>query len=502
MTRKRIIFIFIMFFITGCSAGSNFMCSEEATGSSTVEPEGSIVKVQVSSQSYSYVRPWHKEPTANREGLGVVVAKELVMVTAQLVQDATYIELQKNDGGPKSSARIREVDYKANIALLEPVDSSFLNDLNKITIGKNLAVNEDISVLFAKKGGKYERISGRVNDKEIGHYPFKSSLLLYLVKTDIPVLTDVSSLPIICDGILCGFGMGYDQKSEILTSVSLPVINHFMEDFADGQYDGFPFIGIDFSDLDDEQLRDYLKLKKDESGIYISRVRPGSPAAIAGILPGDVLLSVDGRDVDRFGKFEDEILESASISHYVSCAKFSGDEVSVVLFRDGKRQEKQLKLKAIIFGSSPVPSHLHGRSPNYLILGGLVLTELSLQYLEEWGPQWPIKAPERLVYYYFNQWDLLEPGQKVVLLSHVLPTRAMIGYDEFDNMIVNSVNGKKVNRLEDVAKALKAPLDRFHHLTFLENKKEIYLDRFTLEKENRFIQKRYGISRLQQLGTE
>ena len=34
----------------------------------------------------------------------------------------------------------------------------------------------------------------------------------------------------------------------------------------------------------------------------------------------------------------------------------------------------------------------------FYILGGLVLEELSRQYLKEWGQEWMKKAPEDLVY--------------------------------------------------------------------------------------------------------
>ena len=504
MKRKMIkqLFVFCLLFITGCSAGINNLFTSGTDASSNSNLDGSIVRVQVTSQSYSFVRPWEKKPTRNTNGLGAVVKKGLVLVTAQLVADSTYIELQKDDGGPKSPARIRQVDYKANLALLEPEDRSFLNDVKTIPVRKHLPVREKVDVLFGKKDGKHEQLSGRVHGVEVGFYPFKSKLLLSRIKIDLPPATDASSLPIIKEGQLCGLGMSYNHNTETLKSVSLPVIHHFMEDFTDGDYEGFPFLGIDFSPLDDEQLRNYLKLKEQKNGIYIYRVRLGSPADQAGIRAGDVLLSVDGLDINRFGKFEDSVLGSIHVSHYISCRKFSGDTMFLDIFRDGKKKRVAAKLMAAGFGDFPVPTYLEGRPPKYMILGGLVITELSRQYLQEWGPQWSVKAPEKLVHYYLNQWDLLRPGQRVVLLSHVLPTRAMIGYTGFENMIIQSVNGKVINRLEDVAEALKEPLGQFHHLTFVKDKKEIYLNRFTLEQENSFIRRRYGITHLQRFNDE
>jgi len=495
--------IFSLLFIVSCSARHHNSRTRNFTASSKSAFDKSIIRVQVSSQSYSFVRPWEKKPTRNRNGFGVVVKKGLVLVTAKLVADSTYIELQKNDGGPKSTARIRQVDYKANLALLEPEERSFLDDLKPIPVRKKLSISEKVGVLFGGKDGKYERQSGRVHRIEMEFYPFLSKLLLTRVKTDLPAKTDASSLPIIKNGRLCGFGMSYNQKSATLKSISLPVIRHFMDDFVDGKYEGFPLLGIDSSSLDDEQLRDYLKLKKRPNGIYVYRVRPGSPAKKAGLLAGDVLLYIDGLKISRFGRYEDPHLGATHISHYISCGKFSGEKIILHILRDGMEKKLEVKLETMGFTDFPVPSYLESRPPQYLILGGLVLTELSRQYLQEWGPQWRLKAPENLVHYYLNQWDMLRPGQRLVLLSHVLPTKAMIGYTKFSNMIIHSVNDKNINRIEDVVSALKESTgDRFHHLQFVKDGKEVYIDRSTIEQENSFIRKLYGIFPLQRLSKE
>lgn len=502
-TMIQSLFIFSLLVIAGCSSVINNKVTDESAVSANSEIDRSIVRVQVSSQPYSFVRPWVKKPTINSNGLGVVVQEGLVLVTAKLVADSTYIELQKNDGGPKSPARIRQVDYKANLALLEPEDRSFLDNVKSIPIRENLSVHAPVEVLFGRKDGKHERVSGRVHGIKVGYYPYKSKLLLANIKTDLYPATDASSLPIIKNGMLCGFGMSYQRKFETLKSVSLPVIHHFMKDFGDGDYKGFPFLGIDYSSLDDEQLRKFLKMRKRDNGIYIYRVRPASPADKAGLLAGDVLLSIDGLESSRFGKFEDSLLGSIHISHYITCRKFSGDKIALKIFRDGKEKSIEATLETTGFADFPIPSYLEGSPPKYIILGGLVLTELSRQYLQEWGPQWSIKAPGNLVHYYLNQWDLLKPGRRLVVLSHVLPTKAMIGYSKFGNMIIHSINGKIIHRIEDVADALKEPLDdRFHHLQFIKNEKEIYINRFTLKQENSFIRRQYGIFPLHRFNDE
>ena len=54
----------------------------------------SLVKVNATSQSYNLHLPWQKESPSSRRGLGVVLAGNRVLVTGQMVADATYIELE------------------------------------------------------------------------------------------------------------------------------------------------------------------------------------------------------------------------------------------------------------------------------------------------------------------------------------------------------------------------------------------------------------------------
>lgn len=59
----------------------------------------------------------------------------------------------------------------------------------------------------------------------------------------------------------------------------------------------------------------------------ISSVLPGSPAEAAGILPGDLVVRIDGRDIDRF----EEMRQIVSISAEVA--------LNMVVLRDGKEVE-------------------------------------------------------------------------------------------------------------------------------------------------------------------
>jgi len=70
-----------------------------------------------------------------------------------------------------------------------------------------------------------------------------------------------------------------------------------------------------------------------ERGVKFSDVRPGSPAAQAGLRAGDTLIKFDGKDVASLYDFTDYLRE-----------KNVGDEVPVVVLRDGQEVQATVKL--------------------------------------------------------------------------------------------------------------------------------------------------------------
>ena len=52
-----------------------------------------VVRVNVASQSYNFSQPWRKNPPVLRQGLGVVLTDGRILVTAELVNNHTYVEL-------------------------------------------------------------------------------------------------------------------------------------------------------------------------------------------------------------------------------------------------------------------------------------------------------------------------------------------------------------------------------------------------------------------------
>ncbi|HUI31455.1 MAG TPA: Do family serine endopeptidase [Candidatus Acidoferrales bacterium] len=96
-----------------------------------------------------------------------------------------------------------------------------------------------------------------------------------------------------------------------------------------------PWLGIAMkSDLDETDAH-ALGMSK-PSGVLVQDVYPGTPAEKAGIKAGDVILSVDGKDVNAANEVQIIIAEHKP-----------GDMVSVKVFRDGGAGEKKVTLSEL-----------------------------------------------------------------------------------------------------------------------------------------------------------
>lgn len=464
----------------------------------------SVVQVTVTEQGHDFLRPWQKRPPASRRGLGVAIAGDRVLVTATLVQNATFVELQHAKSGGQTVADVTHVDYQANLAVLTPHDPKFLSSCTPLEINDHLQVGDRVSAWQLEANGSEFVTEGELRSVAVGLYPYETGMLAYRIEISLSRLTSSYTIPVVNGRRLAGLLMHYSANTRIMTLVPAPVIKHFLDDLDDGKYEGFPLAGFSFTSLVDAQLRRHVSLPDGANGVYVSRVRVGSPAEDAGIRAGDVLAAIGEHLVDKRGEYDDPTYGKLGIANIPSMGS-AGDVVPFHLLRDGKPFEALVTLRVLPMNQQPIPPYILDQAPRYYILGGLLLQELSGQYLRQWGGKWRNKAPRSLVYYYHRQWELFKPDERVVILTQVLPSRGVIGYEGLRFLRLTKINGRKIGRLEDVPKALSKPVaglggkGKFHRLEFDQNPRVIHIDAETLAAENKAIQQRYRLPALSRL---
>ena len=93
------------------------------------------------------------------------------------------------------------------------------------------------------------------------------------------------------------------------------------------------YVGITFAPLQD--MEEFFDIDMNK-GVLVQNVDALSPAAVAGILPGDIILKINGKNID--GRFPEQL---PGIMNMIGNVR-EGENVGVEILRDGKKYEKNL----------------------------------------------------------------------------------------------------------------------------------------------------------------
>ena len=461
----------------------------------------SLVRVNVTGQPYDYSRPWQKKAAFSKRGLGAVLSGGRVLVTADLVTNQNYVELERAESGEKTAANVQVIDYEANLALLEPADKKFLEGLAPLEVVSDTVVGDRLAAWQLEPTGALAVTEGLVTTVQVMHYPIEvGQFLAYRVSIAMQYRENSYTVPLVKNNKLAGLLLRYDPRTQVLDAIPAPIISHFLKDAESQHYRGFPTAGFSFFPTRDPQLRSFAGQTGKPGGVYITSVEPNSPAIKGGLQAGDIVMAIANNEVDQNGNYVDPLYGKIEFTNLLTARAFAGDSVLFRIQRAGKPMQFNVTLEHRSPTDYVIPPYNFGQAPAYYVLGGLIFEELSRPYLKEWGANWQKDAPPRFVYMDRFQTELLPEGhRRVVILSQVLPATSTIGYDDFSYLTVTKVNGKEIKSLADLAAAVQKPINGFIKVETEEDPKQLELDAAQVQQEAPDLQRNYGITSLQRL---
>jgi S1-C subfamily serine protease len=461
----------------------------------------SLVRVNVTGQPYDYFRPWQKKAPVSKRALGAVLSKGRVLVTADLVTNQNYVELERAESGEKTAADVEVIDYEANLALLTPSEKNFLDGIAPLEIAGDTVVGDRLAAWQLEPTGALVATEGLVTTIQMTKYPVDvGQFLTYRISIPIQYRENSYTIPLVKNNKLAGLLLRYDPRGQLIDAIPAPIITHFLKEAESQQYRGFPAVGFSFFPTRDPQLRKFAG-ENGKGGVYVTNVEPNMPAMKAGMKVGDIVMSIGNHVIDENGNYVDPLYGKIDFTNLISAHSYTGDIVPFQIQREGKPMELKVTLEHRDAKDYVSPPYALDEAPKYLVLGGLIFQELSRQYLKEWGPNWQREAPPRFVYFDRFQSELF-PGEhrRIVILSQVLPANNTIGYDEFSYLTVTKVNGQEIKSLNDLAAAVKQPVEGgFIKIETEEDPKQIELDASSIAAETSDLQENYGIPSLQRL---
>ncbi|MEW5894530.1 MAG: serine protease [Candidatus Omnitrophota bacterium] len=450
----------------------------------------SVVKVYVTSNSIDFLKPWQSTGSRSSSGSGCVIEGNRIITNAHVVEDSTFIQVRKETSPKKYTARLVAFGHDCDLAVLTVDDHEFFNDIKAVEFGSLPELRDSVIVMgFPQGGDKLSMTEGVVSRIEVIHYAQSSKQLLG-VQIDAAINPGNSGGPVVRAGKVVGIAMQMMTSSQnIGYMIPVPIIQHFLKDFEDGVYDGFPTLGIEYHTTENASLREYYGVNQSDSGILISNVLPYSP--VDQILQRhDVMVAVDGVPIAEDGTYEFRKNERLSFS-FLTNSKQAKDKIRLKILRN--REEKDVDI--ILNSMDPlVPRANTVKKPSYYIYGGLVFTTLTTDLIRSWGDKWWQRAPFDFLYFLIGEGRLnTERRKEVVVLLDVLPDDTNSGYLDFNHQVIISVNGKKFSSFNEFVLILEKENDNYVVFETLDNY-QIVISRKNIDEITDKILKRNNIA--------
>jgi len=420
-----------------------------------------IVKIYVFYNKPDYYNPWQMQGAQLRTGSGCIIDGNRILTSATVVADQVFVQVSRADQATTHLAIVRSVAHESDLAILEVIDEEFFTDVAPLQIGDLPQLRDRVVVYGFPTGGEELAITEGV----------------------------VSRVEHQLDDRIVGVAFHASGGEDHSTMVPAPIIKRFLKDIEDGTYDGMPGIGILWQRMENPDLRSSIGMSKRQTGILTNKVLPGSPAKDI-LQPGDVILAIDGTDIENDGTIEFRPDERTSFSHLIQ-NKFIGDIVGLRILRDGEESDVEIQFTKPLREFRLVPNEQYDALPRYTIVGGLVFEPLTLNLLKLWGADWYSDAPPNLVNY--ARKEKTQDRSEVIVLVRVLADEVNIGYHDHVYKVITEVNGQTIGSLGNLVEAFDSNTE-VYHVIITESGETIVLDRAKAEQNAPLILKKYGIS--------
>ncbi len=266
-----------------------------------------------------------------REGSGVLLADSgLVLTIGYLILEADSIELTDHTGRIVSGS-VAAYDHATGFGLIKPAVAL---GVKGIAIGSSGDINEYDKLIFATHGGKEGASVATVASKRrfAGYWEYLIDDAIFTV----PPRGDHSGAALINrDGKLIGIG------SLIVADAAVP----------NRRSPGNMFVPVDLlkpimSELSrtgrsTESKRPWIGMSTQEvdGRLHVIRVQEETPAARAGIKPGDIVLSIKGEAVKTLEAFYNKLWSGGKAGDAIPLKVLQGTDVREIEVRSIDRME-------------------------------------------------------------------------------------------------------------------------------------------------------------------
>ncbi len=450
--------------------------------------EQSVVQIDVNRHTYNYFQPWSRR-AGNSRKFGLVIGEQSILTTANLLYNHTLIRIQKGGRGQWAIGRITWIDYHANLALLTVDDETFWHGLKPAELASPVP-DSGPAELLRWNAGRLE-----IRGLNINRLHIRKGQLTFIDMLHLELDSEINGVGwseiLAVDGQ--AIGLTTSQTRNKCIAIPSSFISSVLDAQAAGTYHGMGFFNFYWQPSENPSTLEHFKLAGEPRGVIVTKV-PKLPGDHNTLQPKDILLKIDGFEIDTLGDYADPQFGPMMLENLATRNHWAGDQILMTLWRDGQEQEITYTLPKADFENELIPTAQYDAPPEYLMAGGLVFQPMSIPYLKSWGEDWQRRAPVRLIHY--KGQPPTEERPRLVVLSIVLPDPYNIGYHTYRFLVLDKVNGKKISHIQQLKQAFAQPEDRYHILEFEQGERveKIVLDAERLHAATQRVMRRYGLA--------
>src|SRR5580693_8268636 len=308
--------------------------SSEPTAAISHDAESAVVKVFSTLRRPDLLKPWSKQAPVEVTGSGVVIEGHRILTNAHVVSYASQVQVQGNQAGDKVFATVVAISPGIDLAVLQVDDKSFFDSRPPLPRASVLPQIKDpvLAYGFPAGGTSLSITKGIVSRIEFVPYNFPVSGLR--IQIDAAINTGNSGGPAVAGDQMIGLAFSrYNDAQNIGYIIPNEEIELFLQDIADGRYDGKAALFDALQTLENPALRTYLKLDSTVHGIIVRQPYEGVPGNP--LKEWDVITQIADTPVDDQGMIH--IAGDLRVNFRYLVQKVAGNgKVALTVVRGGK----------------------------------------------------------------------------------------------------------------------------------------------------------------------
>jgi S1-C subfamily serine protease len=422
--------------------------------------ENAVVKVFSTLRYPDPFKPWTKQAPSDVTASGVVIEGNRILTNAHVVLYSSQVQIQANQAGDKISATVVGVAPGIDLAVLKLDDESFFKTHAPINRATALPDIKDPVLAYGfPTGGNALSITKGIISR-IEFVPYNYPVAGLRIQIDAAINPGNSGGPAIAADKMIGLAFSHlDQAQNIGYIIPNEEVDLFLEDIADGHYDGKPAMLDELQTLENPALRAFLKVDKSVEGIVVHR--PDLSNSTSPLKEWDVITRIAGTPIDDQGMIKLGTDKRVSFQYLIQKVA-KNNQVDLTIVRANKPMDVQLP---VANDRHNLMSDLRGQYPSYFVYGPLVFSRATIQFLgfmrNNPGIMSSLGYIGSPLITRLGDTPSAEREELVVISSPFFPHKLAAGYSNQSAGVIYSVNGIQVHSLKHLVAVLRDLQDEF-----------------------------------------